>query len=220
MEQNTKDANRFAEITYRGKTLFKGPLGWPMPGASFDNVEVQQQILDAVGVPLRVPDYKLPQFWQLAETSCIIFARDFQTDLAPHPTAVEVRTARAAAERLIAAMEPILGQDPVRSLAGQTPNYFATKFLKDLSDLVHHLDENFKPRHNRQQRNAGRTFIPRMMRLFTASFKRPASEAPDGYFADFVMACLAKTQGLPEELSRDWVQKHVGEHNKEKRAAR
>lgn len=218
MARNPTDPERFAEAQYRGRTLYRTPEGWPKPEASF-SAEVQQRILNATRVQLCVPDHKLQEFWQLAKVYCLVFARDFQADLAPHPTAVEVRAARAAAERLIAAMRPILGQDPVRTVPGQVPDYFKVKFLKDLVDLIAHLDDDFKPRNNRTRRTAGRIFIPKMMKLFTVSFKQAASEAPDGPFAGFVLACLSKTDGLPETVSGEWVQQRVRECKKQRGAA-
>lgn len=210
MVQNPKDADRRVEAEYKNRLLFIGPESWPKPGASF-GADAQQRILSATRLPLCEADSRLEAFWRLAAYYCLVFAKDFQSDLRPYPTTAQVKAARAATIKLIVTIKPILGHNP---------DFFRIHFLKTLDDLVTHIDKDFKPRQTKPRRAAGRKFISKMMKLFTATFKRPASEAPDGYFASFVIACLNETQGLPEPLTGEWVQKLVSECNAQKGGAR
>ncbi len=184
--------------------VYSSPAGWRQPAASF-TPDVQRRILDKTGKPLRVPRNVQPRFWQIVERTSHMFAFDAQLDRSPQPSALQVRTARAAAERLKFALPPILGQHPSDA---------QIVLCAALSTFVKDLDKHHKPRAAKPKHMAGRIFIHDMGCIYAAAFEGVPSEAPEGPFARFALACLDETQGLPETLSGDWVQKHVREYNK------
>lgn len=207
--KKSRDTERLTtiEVVATDRNLFRSDAGWSKPAASF-TPDAQRRILAKTGADLNIPPNKQADFWRIVERICIGFAYNFQLDLMPQPSAEAVRTARAAAERLKAALPPFLGLNPGNRMAS---------LLYLLDDFVTHLDTHVKPRSAKPKRMAGRIFIPEMMRLFAGSFKQAASEAPDGYFARFVLACLDETDGLPETVSGEWVQSYVRENNKQKK---
>ena len=204
MARQPLDPQRRMEIETNDGVIYRSTAGWPSPAASF-TLDVQRRILDKTGKPLRVPHNVQPRFWQIAERTSRMFAFDAQLDRSQQPSALEVRTARAAAERLKAALPPILGQHPTNALI---------MLCWMLSTFVRYLDKHHKPRAAKPKHMAGRIFIRDMGCIFAAAFNGVPSEAPEGPFARFALACLDETQGLPETLSGDWVQKHIREYNK------
>lgn len=202
MARKPLDPQRRTEIETKDGLIYSSAAGWPLPAASF-TPDVQRRILDKTGKPLRVPPNMQPRFWQIVEQVYRLFISETQSDHEQRPSAPEVRTARAAAERLKAAMPPILGQHPTDL---QIMLYAA------LPMFVRQLDAEHKRRAARPKHTANRNFIRDMGCIFAAAFERVPSSAPDGPFARFVLACLNETQGLPETLSGNWVQKHVREY--------
>lgn len=202
MPKLLRDPQRRTEIEAKGGVIYSSAAGWPLPAASFEP-DAQQRILHKTGSPLRVPPNKQPRMWQNLEQVCRLFAFDTQLDNEQGPSASQIRMARAAAERLKAAMPPMLGHHPTDA---------AAVVYSTLIKLVQQWDAEYKRRPSRPKHTAARTFIYDMGCMFAAAFERVPSAAPDGPFARFVLACLDETQGLPETLSGNWVQKYVREY--------
>lgn len=204
------------QIRERGgsyRTVYEGPPHWPKPVACFDEA-ARTRVLMAAGLPLLVQQARLPEFWRDVEQWCRSGATIMQSDLSPAaPTASQVRLARAAGERLRAALTPFVERYLINPDCAELPVH--TDLYGSLAAFVSMIDRgHFPVRESKPTRNAGPMFVPAMGSLYRAAFGRAPSEGPNNPFARFVLACLAETTGVPETVGGDWVRKHVRAHKR------
>lgn len=217
MAKLPRDPQRRTEIEWNGKVIWRGPAWWPELAASF-TPDVQRRILDKTGKLLRVPPNMQPRFWQNVEQACRLFAFEAQLDHAQRQSALKIRTARADAKRSMASNAATFGPDPADV---QISAYVATCKYVEFLDRQYprrnakpkkDLGEQQKSRAAKPKHMAGRNLIRDIGGMYAAAFESDPSTAPDGPFARFVLAGLAETQGLPETVSGNWVQKYVREY--------
>lgn len=203
MARNPTDNKRRTTIERNGAPIYTSDAMPPAPAACF-TPDIQQFILHKTAFDLCVPHNMQPAFWGQVAECCRTFAREAQYEAATQPSAAQIEKARSAAERLKIAMHPILGQYP-------TDNDL--ELFGRLHTFVDVLDHGYPKRTTKRKNHAARVFIAEMGGMFAAAFEREPSEDAEGPFARFIIACLSKTDGLPETPSSGhWVRKYVQEH--------
>ena len=207
MARNPPDARKRTTIEWKDRVIYKSDAAWPTPAACF-TPDIQKYILgktvrDNADLQLCVPHNMQPAFWEQVAECCRLFARNAQDQAFAQPSTEQVEKTIQVARRLQIAMYPLLGM---------YPNEDDVALLGKLQARIEYWSYAYPKRTTKQRNNAARVFIADIGGMFAAAFEHAPSEAPEGPFARFVLACLDETTGLPDKVSGDWVRKYVQEH--------